>query len=74
MFFLDVFSISMGIVIFVSIYSIFTKNQRFNRETGLPVILLRSGIVLATMLKDELDSHGLECYTSDDSVRNNVKG
>ena len=56
---MDVFGVSMGIVILVNVYSIFTRNRRFHQETGIPVMLACSGIALGTMLQDDL--WGIAC-------------
>ena len=59
--FLNIFSVSLGIIIVISLVSILTKNRRFYQEKGSPVMLFCTGTALGAALQDKPPLWGIVC-------------
>ena len=58
---MDIFSVSLGIVIVVNLFAILTKNRRFYQETGFPVTFFCAGTALGAALRDKPPLWGIVC-------------
>ena len=59
--FLNIFNVSLGIVIVVNLFGMLTKNRCFYQEKGFPVTLFCTGTALGAALQDKPPLWGIVC-------------
>lgn len=60
---MNIFAVSLGIIIVINLFSILTKNRRFYQEKGFPVTLFCAGTALGAALQDKPLLWSIVCVT-----------